>query len=68
MYGDDGDDFIPDKDSMLSKKQKDNLRNIRNNGRSTNRRVDGSDEEGSPARARHGSGRGQKYCLDSGPT
>ena len=47
MYGDDGDDFIPDKDSMLSKKQKDNLRNIRNNGRSTNRRVDGSDEEGS---------------------
>ena len=47
MYGDDGDDFIPDKDSMLSKKQKDNLRNIRNSGRSTNRRVDGSDEEGS---------------------
>lgn len=63
MYGDDGEDFIPDKDSMLSKKQKDNLRNIRNNGRSTNRRMDGSDEEGSEEdrrrltnRARQGTG------------
>ena len=64
MYGDDGDDFIPDKDSMLSKKQRDSLRNIRNNSRSSNRRaMDGSDEEGSEEerrrltnRARQGTG------------